>query len=110
MEDFVNKYNARKTEYNGNVYDSKKEAIFAQELDLKQRAGLIHGYNRQVPFEAVINGKKCFKYILDFEVLNKDDTVSYIDIKGYTKGPAYAMFRLKKKVIDAIYGINIEVV
>jgi hypothetical protein len=104
----LNKFYAKKTEYKGNVYDSKKEAEYAMLLDSRVRAREIHGYNRQVPFEAVINGKKCFKYVLDFEILNKDDTITYIDVKGYRKGAAYAMFRLKKKVIDALYNINIE--
>jgi hypothetical protein len=106
----VNKYNAKKTIYNGITFDSKKEAEFAMYLDSEQQAGRIHGYNRQVPFEAIINGKKCFKYILDFEVLNKDDTISHIDIKGMRKGQAYAMFRIKKKIIDALFNINIEAV
>lgn len=106
----TNKYNAKKTEYKGVIFDSRKEAEFSMFLDSEQQAGRIHGYNTQVRFPIEINGKKCFTYILDFEVLNKDDTISYIDVKGYTKGPAYAMFRVKKKVVDAVYNINIEVV
>ena len=45
------KYNAVPTTYNGVVYASKKEAAFAQELDLKLKAGEVDYILRQVPFD-----------------------------------------------------------
>lgn len=104
----TNKYNAKKTEYKGVIFDSRKEAEFSMFLDSEQQAGRIHGYNTQVRFPIEINGKKVFTYVLDFEIINKDDTTRYVDIKGYKGGPAYQMFRLKKKCTEAMYGITIE--
>jgi len=45
------KYNAVPTTYNGVVYASKKEAIFAQKLDLRLKAGELDYVLRQVPFD-----------------------------------------------------------
>lgn len=102
------KYNSRKTEYNGVLYDSKKEAEFAECLDWRLRAHDLKSWSRQVPFPIVINGIKCFSLILDFEVINNDGSHSYYDVKGYKKGDAYARFTLKKKCVEAMYNIKIE--
>lgn len=104
----MNKYNNTWCEYAGKKFQSRKEMEYAMFLDSEQQAGRIHRYNTQVKFPIEINGKKVFTYVLDFEIINKDDTIRYVDIKGYKGGPAYQMFRLKKKCTEAMYGITIE--
>lgn len=96
-----NKFNAKKTEYNGDIYDSKKEADYARKLDLQGVK-----YDKQVRFDIIINGKKCGFYKLDFRVYYPDRT-EHIDIKGLRYGSAYQIFRLKKKIIEALYNIQI---
>jgi len=44
-----NKFNARKSNYDGYTYDSGKEANYAAELDLLKKAGKIKAWERQYP-------------------------------------------------------------
>jgi hypothetical protein len=44
--------------------------------------------------------------VVDF-IVTYSDRVEYIDVKGYKKGCAYQMFRLKKKMVEAFHGIEI---
>ena len=106
------KYGNQKTIYNGQSFMSKKEANYCHILDILKNAKDIServvSYKTQVPFQIEINKIKVFKYILDFEVLYADNHIEYIDVKGYKFGPAYSMFRLKKKCVEAQYGIEIK--
>ncbi len=104
------KYNNKKTEYDGILYDSQKEAAYAQTLDLLKKAkgkDKVLSYVPQMPFLIEIKGKRICKYLLDFMV-SYDDRIEYIDVKGYKKGPAYAMFRIKKKLVEAMFEIQIK--
>ena len=103
----MNKFHAKKTEYNGRIYDSKKEAHRSFELDMLEKAGEISNIEYQPPFPIVINKVKVCLYKADFKYTEKDGTVIIEDVKGYKKGSAYAMFRLKKKLVLAVYGIDI---
>ena len=70
MEIVKSKYNNIKTEYNGVKYDSKKESLYAQKLDMLTKAvgrERVIKYERQVPFQIEIAGKKICKYLLDFK-------------------------------------------
>lgn len=106
-----NKFGAKKTEYDGVLYDSKAEAVFARNLDLLRIAHKpeerVVTVERQVPFDFTHKGKKIFKYILDFKVFYGDGTYKHFDVKGYKKGAAYSLFSIKKKCIEAEYGIEI---
>ena len=74
-----NKYKARSTVYNGNQYHSLFEAGYAQGLDLRQKAGDIKEWKRQVRFSLYgKNGGHICDYILDFVITNNDGTLSYI--------------------------------
>ncbi len=100
--------------YNGIVYHSKKEAKFASQLDLSQKAGDIDFWLGQVPF--ALPGKAVYR--LDFvtfkegvncedcEIENRGYEVHWIEVKGF-KTP---VGELKRKQASEIYGINIEVV
>lgn len=99
------KYLNKKTEIDGIVFDSQKEAFFY----LKYRNDKnITDLKCQIPFNIVINNKKICKYIADFTYI-KDGKMHVIDIKSdYTvKLP---VFRLKKKLVEALYNIEIEIV
>ena len=102
-----NKFNARKAQYNGDIYDSEKERNYARTLDIKRKAkgnDKVLEVSRQVPFDIRVNDIHIAKYILDFKV-TYPNRVEHIDVKGYKKGAAYQNFRLKKKLVEAIYGI-----
>lgn len=102
-----NKFGAKKTEYGGRVFDSAKEAKRAHDLWLLKLAGEVAGIEYQVPFDCVVNGKLVCKYVADFRVTYRDGRVEVEDVKGYKKGAAYATFRIKKKLVEALHGIAI---
>lgn len=100
----MTKYGNTRTTYNGRLYDSKKEAARAEELDMLTRAddGVL-SWVPQPEFELVVNDVLIGKYIADFSVQWKDGSVTYEDVKG-VRTPLY---KLKKKLVEALYGITI---
>lgn len=86
---------------------SKKEANYAQELDFLKKANkpgerVMH-YEMQVPFQVILNNVKICKYLADFKVFYRDGRVEIIDVKGVRTD----IYKLKKKLIEAQYGIKI---
>jgi len=79
----INKYNAIKRSFEGNVYDSGLEVRYAQELSLRKKAKDIKGWNRQKQVEVYVCGKLMFKYKLDFEILHNDGTTELVEVKGF---------------------------
>lgn len=100
------KYNNKRTIYNGNYYDSKLEAGYAQYLDLQLKAGLIKGWRRQVTKHLEVNGVRVCSYRLDFEVDHNNGVIEYVEVKGFWTPQA----RLKVKLFQAIYGVKVTVV
>lgn len=97
------KYGARRTEYAGRIYASQAEANRAAELAILLRAGEIRDLEYQPVFHLVVNGVKVGKYIADFSY--------YVPAKGFVvedvKGVRTPTYRLKKKLVEALYGITI---
>lgn len=98
------KYGASKTVVDGITFDSKKEAIYYGSVSALKRAGAISGFDRQVPFICMVNDKKCFTYRADFVIYENNGTRRVVDVKGFRT----AVYRLKKKCIEAQYGFKIE--
>jgi len=98
-----NKYGAIKTEIDGIKFDSKKEAERYGKLKMLKLAGEIIKFELQPRFDIKINGKFCGFYKADFRITWKTGVVTIEDVKGM-KTPVYS---LKKKIIEAMYGINI---
>ena len=103
-----NKFNARKCEYKGMNFDSKKELARYMILEDMYRRGAIKHLRRQVEFE-LISGNDKFKpvkYVADFMYrIGDNDYVE--DVKGYKKGAAYQVFRIKQKLMYDKHGINV---
>ena len=110
------KYHNKKTVVSGITFDSKKEAEFYKVLLASKRLGGIKEIELQVPFPykilytrfdqlGPIFSRKG-RYVADFRVTYSDGTVEVIDVKGTTT----AKFRRDKKIIKALYGIDIKVV
>jgi len=108
----MNKYGAKKTVYNGITFDSKKEAQYCAKLDILKKSthkeNRVFDYELQVRYDIIVNDKKIGFYKLDFMVQYADGKIRYIDIKGCKKGAGYQLFRLKKKLVEALYNIKIE--
>lgn len=116
------KYNAKKVEYNGMTFDSKRELKRYKELELLQEAGEIKDLQRQVKYvliptqrEPDIIGKRggvkkgkvieheC-SYTADFTYLDEDGDLVVEDSKGF-KTKDYA---IKRKLMLYVHGIKIK--
>lgn len=93
------KYNAIRTEVSGVSFSSKKEAKHYQELLLAQKSGDLLFFLRQTPFH--LPGG--VRYIVDFVEFWKDGEVRFVDVKGFKT----AMYRVKKKLVEASYPIQV---
>lgn len=99
----MTKYHAKRTTIDGITFASQKEAKRYQELKLLERGGVISALAMQVPYVLSVNGDKICKYIADFAYV-ENATLVIEDAKGF-KTPVY---RLKKKLLKALYGIEIR--
>ena len=106
-----NKYHNTKVEYKGIKFDSIKEMKHYQLLEYLQRIGEIKELKLQVPYELIpkykINNKTVRKttYIADFTyITTKDDKLHIVDTKGFKTD----VYRLKKKMVEYKYGVEIE--
>lgn len=93
------KYNARRTEINGIKFSSKHEAAYYQKLILAQKSGELIFFLRQVPFH-LAGG---VRYVCDFVEFWKDGDVRFTDSKGFRT----PMYIAKKKMVEAVYPIQI---
>jgi hypothetical protein len=102
------KYNATPTTYNGVVYHSKKEAQFAQTLDLQLRNGEIDYILRQVPFDLGAG----IVYRADFVTITKYTQEYHWNVVVYeVKGMETPAWKLKHKLFKDRYPlIQLEVV
>jgi hypothetical protein len=107
-----NKYRNQKVEVDGINFHSRKEANFYSDLLIKKNAKLITDFERQVKYDIRVNDIHIAKYFLDFKVINLDGSINYYDVKGKDKVSGKwittDVFALKKKLVEAIYGIKIE--
>lgn len=101
-----NKYRARRTEYKGQVYDSKREAHRAMELDLLVRAGQIVGWARAEKFTLSVNGIKVCTYKPDFHVLGLEGEW-FEDVKGVIARHS----KIQMKLFEALHpGVVLKIV
>lgn len=107
------KYGNRKTELDGIVFDSRREANRWAELKLMEKAGEICDLQRQVPFLLIpaqrdANGRvieREVKYVADF---------CYVDMRALekvvedTKGVRTKEYVIKRKLLLYRHGIRIK--
>ena len=125
----MNKYHSKKARTaDGILHDSRKEARRWSELLLLERAGAITGLQRQVKYVLVpkqeetfarygVNGNRLADgtrvverecaYIADF-VYTKDGEEVVEDVKGYSRGVAYDLFTIKRKLMLYIHHIRVR--
>ena len=78
-----NKLNAQSQVYNGIRYDSKLEAAYAQQLDIRLKLGEIESIERQVKLDLRVNGKHLRNYYIDFKETYPDGSIVYTEVKGF---------------------------
>ena len=96
------KFGAVKVIIDGIKFDSKAEGRRYGQLKLLEIAGEITKLELQPRYDLIINDVKCGFYKADFRYLDNGKLVVE-DVKGM-KTPIY---NLKKKLVKAIYGIDI---
>lgn len=103
-----NKFGAKRTVVDGITFDSKREAAYYCELKLREKAGEVSDVEMQRPFALVAGaGQLVGTYRADFTF---HDHVSgswrVIDVKGHDT----ALSRFKRKFVEALHGVKVEVV
>ena len=103
------KYRNRKTEVDGILFDSRREAARYGQLQLLIKAGKISDLRLQVKFElapaVVIKGRKrpSLKYIADFAYFEAGRLIVE-DVKGViTEG-----YRIKRHLMKAVHNIDVQ--
>lgn len=98
------KYRAKAEIVDGIRFPSKKQANRYRELKLMEKAGEILELQLEPSWSFVLNSVKICTYRADFKYFKAPWGETVIeDVKGY-KTPIY---RLKKKMMKAFYGIDI---
>ena len=95
------KYGAQPTVVDGIRFDSKAEARYYQRLQALVASGAVRYFLRQVSI--YLPGKT--RYVVDFLEFWADGRVRYVDVKGVQT----AMFKTKKRQVEALYPIQIEI-
>jgi hypothetical protein len=98
--------NVRVTNADG-TFDSQKEHRRWCELKLLERGGAIRNLEHHVPISIDVNGQHICKYEADFTYFENDVRI-YEDCKGGS-ATITDVFRLKRKLIRALYGVDIRI-
>ena len=102
-----NKYGAIKVKLDGYVFDSKLEAARYKFLRELETAGAVSDIEVHPPFPCFVEGKKICLYKADFRYKNAQGE----EVVEDTKGIQTDVFKLKKKLVEALYpGLEIQVI
>ena len=102
----VSKYHNRKTIVHGREFDSKKEGTRYQELLWMEQFGLICNIEIQPKYDLVVNKQKLGFYRADFRYRDRETGKDVIeDVKSPVTRTA--VYQLKKKLMKALYDIEI---
>lgn len=92
-------------------FPSQAEVRRYRSLQLMQRAGQIYGLELQPKFDVVINGIKITQYRADFRYYTDEGKHVIEDVKGTTDEQYLTdVFKLKRKLVEAIFGVKITIV
>lgn len=105
----THKYNARRTTVDGISFDSLKEARRYGELKLLEKAGKIVDLKIHPSFPIVIDGKNICVVELDFSYSLRYQ-YSLVEVYEDAKGFDTAISKLKRKLVEAVYGFKVELI
>lgn len=100
-----NKYNAKPTVVDGIRFASKREAARYVRLRMMEDNGLITGLELQPRYPLNVGKQKVADYVADFRYTVKATGATVVEDAKGVKTPVY---RLKKKMVAAQYGIEIH--
>ena len=94
--------NVKRKVVNGIEFDSTREARRYQDLMLMQQAGEIARLRRQVRYPILINGHFICDWLADFTYTQRG-----VECVEDSKGWKTDVYKLKKKMVEAYYGLRI---
>lgn len=97
------KYHAVRTRVDGFVFDSKREAERYQVLLVRGRVGHLTNLELQPSYPLIVAGVTVGTYRADFAY----DTGGCHVVED-VKGMRTPVYRLKKKIVEALYGFKIQ--
>lgn len=100
------KYGNVRTELDGEKFDSKGEAQWFAGLKLLVKAGEITHLERQVRYPLVVYHINTGTYVADAAWVDKAGKQHVADFKGMDT----PVSKLKRKLVAALYGIDVEIV
>jgi Protein of unknown function (DUF1064) len=100
----MNKYHAKPTIVDNVRFASAREASRYKELCLLRASGAISHLELQPRYDLIVNGRKIGFYKADFRYISSDGQSHIEDAKGVRT----AVYALKKRIVEALYGITIE--
>lgn len=100
-----NKYHAKITVVDNIKFRSKLEAKRWAELRFMERAGLIHDLKHHTRYPFFIDSVYIAFYESDFEYVEKKTGDKIVED---TKGYATDVYKIKRRLMQAIYGIEVK--
>lgn len=99
------KYGNKKTEVNGEKFDSKREATRYRDLLLLLKAGKIGMLQRQVSYELNGGGSHSLRYVADFVYVDAETGETVVED---SKGCVTREFKKKRRLMKKVHGITIK--
>ena len=101
-----NKFRNKKVDSPDGKFDSTKEHAKWIELRGRLVSGKFKSLERQITFGLTVNGRLICSYIADFVITHLDGRVEVQDTKSdFTR--KHPVYRIKKKLMLAVHGIEI---
>lgn len=102
------KYKAKGERIDGRYFSSAAEAERYRQLKKLESDGAIEGLECQPRFNIVVNNVKICAYVADFRYLVLDDRGSAVrTVIEDVKGMMMPVYKLKKKLVEAVYPFEI---
>lgn len=101
------KHHNVKTQVDGIVFDSKREANRYLQLKLGEKQGRIRDLKTQYVYPIVIDGVRICDYYADFRY-DELSGGSWQTVVEDAKGRATDVYRIKRKLMLAVHGITIK--
>lgn len=99
-----------RTVVDGITFDSKREAGRYQTLKLMEQHGAVRELRVHPVYPLVVNGVHVCDYEADYEYRNTANALVIEDVKGRKSGGPFELFKLKAKLMKALYGVEVTVV
>lgn len=104
----THKFNARRTSCGLHEHPSKKEAIRCSALQALEKGRLIRDLSFQPRYDLIVNGILICKYVADFKYREMDGLVKGLEVVEDSKGVRTPAYKLKRKLMLALHGIDVR--